>query len=177
TITVRTSRGADTLECQISIPVVLGKQREQNIKLAQADRQAVFKGECASCHVEPAKGKSGMALYATACAICHEGEHRASMVPDLSETAGLRGGDPAYWETWIRQGKEGTLMPAFARAAGGPLEEAQIRSLVEGLTARLRNGRWPEQEPARPRAVQSVVAPPDALPQSTSAQAAETRLK
>ena len=38
-----------------------------NIQNALADRQAVFKGDCASCHVEKGVGKMGAELY-MACA-------------------------------------------------------------------------------------------------------------
>jgi hypothetical protein len=45
--------------------------------------------------------------------------------------------DAAYWEKWIREGGEGTLMPAFAKAQGGPLDDAQVSSLVRYLTEHL----------------------------------------
>lgn len=101
-------------------------------ELAATDRQAVFKTECVKCHLVPAFGKSGQALYQVACGICHEAKHRATMVPDLhalkTEIA------PDYWKNWVTHGKAGTLMPGFAAAEGGPLDNAQINSLVEYLT-------------------------------------------
>jgi hypothetical protein len=51
------------------------------------------------------------------------------MVPDLLIARERR--DSAWWQRWIAEGKEGTLMPAFAQARGGPLTEAQVASLVE----------------------------------------------
>ncbi len=84
------------------------RNRAKNQGLAKADRQAVFKGECAKCHAEPTKGKIGRELYAVACGICHEAEHRASMVPDLKALNKPTSRD--YWLQWIAHGKADTLM-------------------------------------------------------------------
>jgi hypothetical protein len=51
------------------------------------------------------------------------------MVPDLAVAKAPR--DAAYWRKWINEGKEGTLMPGFARMHGGPLSDEQITSLVD----------------------------------------------
>ncbi len=100
-------------------------------ELAATDRQAVFKKDCVTCHLQPAFGKSGQALYQVACGICHEAKHRATMVPDLHALKTEIG--PDYWKNWVTHGKPGTLMPGFAAAEGGPLDNAQINSLVEFL--------------------------------------------
>jgi len=42
--------------------------------------------------------------------------------------------DTNYWRTWITYGKTNTLMPAFLNSEGGPLEAAQIDSLVAYMT-------------------------------------------
>jgi len=105
--------------------------REQNQQLALADRQAVFRGDCASCHADVAKGKQGKELYVAACGVCHEAEHRATMVADLHTAKQERNAE--YWHNWITNGKQGSLMPAFATSAGGILDEAQIASLVDYL--------------------------------------------
>lgn len=105
--------------------------RGLNIQAAQADRQAVFKGDCAKCHAEPTKGKLGKELFAVACGICHEAEHRASMVPDLKALKKLTTHN--YWLQWIAHGKPDTLMPAFSNKEGGPLTEGQIEALVQFL--------------------------------------------
>ena len=99
-----------------------------NIQNALADRQAVFKGDCAKCHVNRSVGKMGAELYAASCGICHEAEHRATMVPDLKVPRSLR--DPAFWQKWIIEGRPGTLMPAFGKAYGGPLTQEQADSLT-----------------------------------------------
>ena len=101
--------------------------REQNQLLALADRQSVFKGDCASCHVEKAKGKQDRELYVAACGICHDAEHRGSMVPDLR--IAKPGRDVNYWHNWIAVGRQGSIMPAFAQTNGGPFTDEQIKLL------------------------------------------------
>ncbi len=108
--------------------------RAMNIQNALTDRQSVFKGDCASCHVDQGAGKTGVALYTASCGICHESENRASMVPDLKIPRGPR--DLAFWQKWITEGKPGTLMPAFAATHGGPLSKDQIDSLCAWLQQR-----------------------------------------
>jgi mono/diheme cytochrome c family protein len=107
--------------------------RIANQAIAKIDRQAVFKGTCASCHAEPLVSR-GAALYDAACKICHEPtKTRAAMVPSL---AGRPPANADYWRSWITAGRDGTLMPAFARDQGGPLTEDQINSLVQFLTSK-----------------------------------------
>ena len=106
--------------------------RGRNIGLAKADRQVIFKGDCAACHSRFAEGQIGYNLYLGACAICHDAKHRASMVPDL-RTAGEEPRDAAHWRQHITDGIDGTLMPAFAKAKGGILSDEQIESLVKFL--------------------------------------------
>lgn len=130
-----TTDGVKLLYVKVNIPAgttMAGVDaRARNMQLAQADRQVVFRGDCASCHVQPALGKTGEALFTAACGICHEAEHRATMVPDLH--ALKQKPNAAYWEAWVRNGKVGSLMPAFAQEHGGPLTEEQIASLVAYL--------------------------------------------
>ena len=111
-------------------PIASGS-REQNLSLAQSDRQAVFKGDCAECHTRYAEERFGYDLYLGACAICHDAEHRASMVPDLRSEHISRDAD--YWREHITNGIEETLMPAFAKEKNGILSGEQIESLVKFL--------------------------------------------
>ena len=101
-------------------------------QLAATDHQAVFKKECVQCHLVPVFGKRGQPLYQVACGICHEAEHRATMVPNLHALKTPI--DKDYWRNWVAHGKAGTLMPGFSVAEGGPLEDADIDSLVQYLT-------------------------------------------
>lgn len=136
--TVETERGRRMLTMNIRIPAApaMGADpglRERNQALAKADRQAVFKGDCARCHAVPTIGLSGGDLYKAACGICHEAEHRASFVPLLTDLR--RPPDRDYWRTMVVAGKHGTLMPGFSADMGGPLNRMQIDSLVEYLIA------------------------------------------
>ena len=83
---------------------------------AAADAQAIFKGDCAACHAEKARGLLGKELYAAACGICHDSPRRAAFVPDLH---GLKQpADLDYWKTIIARGKPHTMMPGFATRGG-----------------------------------------------------------
>jgi mono/diheme cytochrome c family protein len=148
-VTVETSHGSKTLYVKVNItPPAAGAEnaaagaggnnmnRLANMQAALADRQAVFKNDCASCHAETALDKSGQEvhgkeLYAAVCGICHDSPHRAGMVPDLYTLRHPT--DAAYWKQWIASGKAGTMMPAFAKAEGGPLSDGQVSSLVKHL--------------------------------------------
>jgi cytochrome c5 len=129
TMLVVSNAGPQVLGVVVQIPEAPILSRSENQELALGDRQAVFRGTCYTCHVEPIGGKRGALLYQAACTICHEAEPRATMVPDLMMPKEKR--DANYWRTWIREGRDKTLMPAFAETHGGPLGDDQIESLVE----------------------------------------------
>jgi mono/diheme cytochrome c family protein len=108
-------------------------QRNAGVMASKVDRQAVFKGDCASCHLKKIEGKYGQQLFDALCAICHEAKNRATMVPDLANLQ-IPTSDE-FWRTWITAGKAGALMPAFATSQGGPLNDLQIASLAAYLNA------------------------------------------
>lgn len=135
TIYVETNEGEDSLLVHVDVPPPPEIQREMNQDVARADRQAVLRGDCASCHVAPAVGKKGGELFLAACMVCHGAPNRASMVPDLMVPTVQR--DAAYWEKVVREGKADSLMPAFSKEHGGFLDDEQVRSLVEFLVANL----------------------------------------
>ena len=133
-VTIFTSKGNSSVEVEARIsrpapPEERGRARNQAIALA--NRQAVFRGDCAVCHVEPARGKSGPALYDAACGICHDSPRRASSVPDLHTLKEPMNLD--FWKTWTANGRPGTMMPAFAASQGGPLTDKQIAALAKYL--------------------------------------------
>ena len=136
-VTVSTDKGMTNLILQINIqpPVVVtltDADRARGVEIAKADRQAVFKGDCASCHAKSAEGRYGKALYDAVCASCHDAQNRAAMVPDLHNLKVPTNDE--FWRTWVAHGKAGTLMPAFATAEGGPLNDPQIATLASYLT-------------------------------------------
>lgn len=131
TMIVESSHGNQTLTVAVEIPEPDHATRVRNQELARANRQLVFQNDCASCHAAPLAGKTGAELFGVACGICHLAAERAAIVPDLHAARETR--DEAYWRKWISEGKEGTLMPAFAKSRGGPLDDPQIDSLVAYL--------------------------------------------
>ena len=138
TLTVSSDKGIKVLNVTSRVLPDMSSpaDRTNAVKMATADRQAVFKGDCMQCHAETAKDsaghdKMGQDLYAAVCGICHEATHRATFVPDLHHLAEPT--SAAFWRTWITGGKPGTLMPAFAKSEGGILSNEQIDSLVNYL--------------------------------------------
>ena len=135
-VNVTTDKGNKTLRLCIIIqaPVTVkmtDAERARGLAAAKIDRQAVFRSDCATCHVNNIQGKYGKQLYDSVCAICHEAEQRATMVPDL-RTLKTPTND-AFWRAWIAHGKPGSLMPAFAASDGGPFNDTQIGSIAAYL--------------------------------------------
>jgi len=139
TVNVTTDHGKKDLMLRINIlppppmPEMTEAQRDAGIMAAKADRQAVFKGDCVSCHVKKIEGKYGQQLFDAICAVCHEAKDRATMVPDLHNLKVPT--NEEFWRTWMTFGKPGSLMPAFATSQGGPLNDLQIASLAAYLNA------------------------------------------
>jgi mono/diheme cytochrome c family protein len=137
TLTLLTSVGERELTLKVVMPPLsrppgaplTEAERQAAMGKAAADAKAIFKGDCATCHVEKARGLLGKELYAAACGICHESPRRASFVPDLRALK-----QPMdYWKGIIARGQPHTVMPGFADAEGGPLSEMQVSSLAAYL--------------------------------------------
>ena len=162
---VSTSAGQQSLMVRANIPTPITPNtlsgRERNQLMTLGDRQAVFKGDCVKCHVEPAKDRHGEKLFIAACGVCHVSDHRAAMVPDLAAVKTATNAD--YWRAWVTYGKPGSLMPAFAKEQGGILDEKQVDSLVEYLAKK-----FPSTPGAIPAALPAKIQPPvpPAIPQS-----------
>lgn len=142
-ITVDTSSGVKSLLVSVNIPdptnavpavakaSAVDPDRQRNMLLAMADRQVVFKNDCAKCHADTGHGKMGKELYDAVCGICHDSPHRATTVPDLRALKHPTNAE--HWKTWITSGRVGTMMPAFSQKEAGPLNDEQIKSLVDYL--------------------------------------------
>jgi mono/diheme cytochrome c family protein len=175
TVTVVTSSGSIPLFVKSILPqdayqnLQRMTERSRNLQIAAADRQAVFRGDCAKCHVEAGVGKKGHDLYAASCGVCHDAEHRATMVPILRGRPGTFAKD--YWANWVRNGKDGSLMPAFDTRKGGPLTDEQIDSLVDYLA-----GEFPAEPVPKhlvlPAPVVPTIVKPATLPNGKPAAAA-----
>jgi mono/diheme cytochrome c family protein len=138
TVHVGTDRGSRDLIVQIGIVPLQDRpltdaERARQMAIAKVDRQAVFRNDCATCHMNNGQYKYGKELYDADCGICHESEHRASMVPDLHSLKVAT--NEEFWRTWISHGKAGSFMPAFATSDGGPLNDNQIASLASYLNS------------------------------------------
>lgn len=168
TVTTETSAGYRYLTTRVTVPAggvgaMAADERTRNIQVALADRQAVLKGECAICHVTPGVGKHGHELYDAVCGVCHDAEHRASMVPNLrAMNKPFRAED---WRQIIREGRKDSLMPAFAIEQDGVLSDAQIESLVTYLTGPFKAGNpaVTQRAPA-PARTSPVPSPPVTTP-------------
>ena len=155
------------LNLKVNMPENPEMSRLRNQQLAMADHQSVFKGDCARCHVDPAKGLMGAPLYAKACGICHEAYPRDSKVTNLHAMAHPTNLD--YWKQIIANGKTNTMMPGFSSTAGGPLTDDQIDSLVvycyQNFTTAATSVKFPTQlTPTEPPPVPNSAARPPQAP-------------
>ncbi len=138
TLTFHTSVGERSVYFEVNVPpppslsgTMTEAERMAARLKANADAQAIFKGDCAKCHADKGRDAYGQDLFAVDCGICHEASRRDSKVPDLH--ALKKPTDFDYWKTVITFGKPHTMMPAFAAAQGGPLTQAQVNSLATYL--------------------------------------------
>ena len=118
------------------------KERLAAIEKARVDPQQIFKDpKCAECHVNRGRNAWGERLYAADCGICHDSPNRASFVPDLHKLKTPTSFE--FWKATIAHGKPNTLMPAFADAFGGPLNDEQVHSIAEYLTRAIHSAAAP----------------------------------
>jgi len=98
------------------------------------DLQGVIFGErCGTCHGSPAAGLRGEDLYDAVCAFCH-GEHgHGGGAMALKRLSYLREVTAEGLAAAIGDGRPEDGMPGFHRHVGGPLDDAQIASLVETI--------------------------------------------
>ena len=164
-VMVDSTTGTKTLIVRANLPAPgnqpvaggIDADRLKNMQMALGDRQIIFKGECAKCHVEPAANKTGEQLYVAACGICHDSVHRAAMVPDLKNLRHPT--NEEHWRKWTRSGRPGSMMPGFAKSEGGPLTDEQVESLVKFLTDSITAKTKPANS-ITPAAASAPVQPP-----------------
>ena len=105
-------------------------------KIEVKDPLVLFKGECATCHVDKGKGKVGKDLFVADCSMCHglNGEGVKDIAPSL-----LTGdyNDEKVFTAVRKVIAEGSpnspQMPPFSKAKGGPLNDDEIDSLMNFL--------------------------------------------
>lgn len=105
-----------TLSVKISV--------KDRIHMAQYKATAIFSEECLTCHVERGRGKKGWDLFKADCFMCHNAGKNTSLSTMSRKPS-------KEMLKAIRDGVENTLMPGFAVSNGGPLDDADIQSLIE----------------------------------------------
>lgn len=88
--------------------------------------QSLLMGSCGGCHAAPAAGKTGAALFTAICAPCHGSG---------LDKAYLASHDDKAIADVIAYGTASPKMPGFSQLMGGPLDDAQVASLVVHLRA------------------------------------------
>ncbi|MDX8390280.1 MAG: DUF1573 domain-containing protein [Mariprofundaceae bacterium] len=100
-----------------------------NPHASSMNQGSIFDGQCATCHVDPAKGKKrGSEVYAAVCVMCHGADAVGAYAPSL------RGHQDAQsLVQLIANGTGSNVMPGFAEKHGGPLTDVQIHRLTQWL--------------------------------------------
>jgi mono/diheme cytochrome c family protein len=111
--------------------------------------QSLLMGSCAGCHATTAQGKSGKELYGAVCAMCHGAAAEGGKAPGLRDPAYLASRDDKALAEAIAYGTANPKMPGFSDVMGGPLDAAQVASLVKLLRT------WGPPPPSTPPAPSS----------------------
>ncbi|HEY2840169.1 MAG TPA: cytochrome c [Pirellulales bacterium] len=72
-------------------------------------------------------------LFAKNCSGCHGAAGNFGPAPPLNDPLFLEIMPEAEFTRTVREGRKGTLMPAFARAAGGTLTDEQVSIISQGI--------------------------------------------
>lgn len=101
-------------------------------------------------------------LYSTRCAGCHGADGRLGPAPPINDPLYLSLASDAEIRRIVESGRGAEyLMPAFGRAHGGPLSEAQTAALVAGIKSRWRPDPTPPAEGALPPSLDAPTSPAD----------------
>jgi hypothetical protein len=105
-----------TLSVRISV--------KDRVHLNQYKATEIFAGNCRTCHVDEGTGKTGWELFKADCFMCHNAGRNTCL-----STMSKRPAKEVLGS--IREGVPNTLMPGFDSRNGGPLDDAQIKSLID----------------------------------------------
>lgn len=97
---------------------------KDKIHLGQYNAIEIFTENCSGCHVDQGKGKTGWDLFKADCFMCHNAGKNSSL-----STMSKKPREDMLKA--IREGVADTLMPGFDLKYGGPLNEAEIKSLID----------------------------------------------
>ena len=96
--------------------------------------RSLLSGECVSCHASPATGRTGADLYRAVCAMCHgPAAEGGAHGPSLRAPGYLSSHTDDELRTAIAYGTANPRMPGFSAVMGGPLDDAQVDSIVRLL--------------------------------------------
>lgn len=97
---------------------------KDQIHMGQYHATEIFAEKCMGCHVEQGRGKIGWDLFKADCFMCHNaGKNTSLSTMSKKPRADLLKA--------IREGVDNTLMPGFDLKNGGPLDENEIKSLLD----------------------------------------------
>jgi hypothetical protein len=88
----------------------------------------IFYEPCARCHVSKGVGLKGRSLFYADCLMCHRQGVAGPSLTDLTKLSGPQLKDR------IESGKAGSKMAPFSISRGGPLNDAEVNSIVEYIT-------------------------------------------
>ena len=136
----------DVVEPELTLEVVATV--DASMHGAFKSGEALFGPKCGKCHYDPNIGLTGQELYESACWFCHGKYRQGNTAPAL----------PAYAEAdairdIIADGIPGTEMPGFAQRNKGPLDDAQIESLLKVLSKPPPEAPEPKPEPEEPATI------------------------
>lgn len=89
------------------------------------------------------------ALYGMYCAGCHGADGRLGPAPPLNDAIFLTIVPDAELLRLVEAGRPGTPMPGFSRQHGGPLTEAQVRAVAEGIKPYFAEGQTAQMKLAK----------------------------
>ncbi len=100
-------------------------------------------------------------LYRTNCSACHGADGMLGPAPPLNDPLFLAIVPDEQLLQVVTAGRAGTPMPAFSRLHGGPLSDAQVRAVADGIKSRWLSAR-PPSDAASHAALPSYAAPKSA---------------
>jgi mono/diheme cytochrome c family protein len=113
--------------------VIFQMKGHQPIKVK--DPLVLFKGECATCHVDKGRGKTGKALFVADCAMCHGSRGQGAVAPSLMAQDWSQAKTVQLMRRIVAEGSpQSPEMPPYHQSKGGPLTDAEIDSIITYLT-------------------------------------------
>ena len=97
---------------------------KDQVHMDQYTAAEIFSEKCRECHVDQGIGKTGWDLFKADCFMCHNAGKNTSLSTMSKKPR-------AEMLKSITEGVENTLMPGFDLRNGGPLNDAEIKSLID----------------------------------------------